>query len=63
MVTPELNRRAVLIAGNPQVSTNLKLVEKNVDIEFAQGSLNIDWKSNNNIYMTGGVSKVKKIMV
>ena len=30
MVTPELNSRAVLIAGNPQASTNLKLVEKAV---------------------------------
>jgi len=41
----------------------LNLIEKSVDIEFSQGSLNINWKSNNNIYMTGEVSKVKKIMV
>ena len=41
----------------------LKLIERNADIEFSEGFLNINWKSNNNIYMTGEVSKVKKIMV
>jgi len=41
----------------------LKLNEKCVDIEFSEGILNIDWKKNNNIYMTGKVSEVKKIAV
>ena len=41
----------------------LKLSERCVDIEFAQGLLNIDWKKDNNIYMTGKVSEVKKIKV
>ena len=40
-----------------------KLNERCVDIEFKEGLLNIDWKENNNIYMTGAVSKVKKIIV
>jgi len=41
----------------------LKLNERCVDIEFSKGILNIDWKKDNNIYMTGEVSKVKKIVV
>ena len=41
----------------------LKLNERCVDIEFTQGVLNIDWNMNNNIYMTGKVSEVKKISV
>jgi len=41
----------------------LKLSERCVDIEFAQGLLNIDWKKDNNIYMTGKVSEVEKIKV
>ncbi len=41
----------------------LKLNENYVDIEFTEGLLNIDWKKNNNIYMTGKVSEVKKITV
>ena len=41
----------------------LKLNEKCVDIEFPEGLLNIDWKKDNNIYMTGKVSEVKKITV
>ena len=41
----------------------LKLNERNVDIEFPEGLLNIDWKKDNNIYMTGKVSEVKKIIV
>jgi len=49
---------AVAVSGSV-----LKLTERSVDVEFSEGSLNIDWKSNNNIYMTGKVSKVKKIMV
>ena len=41
----------------------LKLNERCVDIEFSGGILNIDWKKDNNIYMTGEVSEVKKIVV
>ena len=41
----------------------LKLNERCVDIEFSGGMLNIDWKKDNNIYMTGKVSEVKKIVV
>ena len=41
----------------------LKLNERYVDIEFPEGLLNVDWKANNNIYMTGKVSEVKKITV
>ena len=41
----------------------LKLNERCVDIEFQEGVLNIDWKKNNNIYMTGNVSEIKKIAV
>ena len=38
----------------------LNLNERCVDIEFPEGILNINWKSNNNIYMTGKVSEIKK---
>ena len=41
----------------------LKLNEKCVDIEFEEGLLNIDWKEDNNIYMAGKVSEIKKIIV
>ena len=41
----------------------LKLNERHVDIEFSEGILNVDWKKDNNIYMTGMVSEVKKITV
>ena len=41
----------------------LRLNERCVDIEFSEGLLNIDWKTDNNIYMTGKVSEVKKITV
>ncbi len=41
----------------------LKLSNKCVNIEFAEGQLNIAWQKNNNIYMTGEVSKIKKITV
>ena len=41
----------------------LGLNERCVDIEFPEGLINIDWKKNNNIYMTGKVSEVKKITV
>ena len=41
----------------------LKLNERCVDIEFLEGLLNIDWKKDNNIYMTGKVSEIKKITI
>ena len=41
----------------------LKLNERCIDIEFPEGLLNIDWKKNNNVYITGMVSEVKKITV
>tara|TARA_Y100000590_G_scaffold377396_1_gene443599 strand:- start:1083 stop:1565 length:483 start_codon:yes stop_codon:yes gene_type:complete len=41
----------------------LKLNERHVDIEFSEGLLNIDWRTDNNIYMTGKVSEVEKIIV
>ena len=41
----------------------LKLLERSVDIEFSEGLLNIDWKMDNNIYMKGAVSEIKKIIV
>jgi diaminopimelate epimerase len=41
----------------------LKLNERCVDIEFSEGILNIDWKKDNNVYMRGEVSEVKKIVV
>ena len=41
----------------------LRLNERCVDIEFPEGLLNIDWKTDNNIYMTGKVSRVKEITV
>ena len=41
----------------------LKLNERCVNIEFTEGLLNINWKKDNNIYMTGKVSEVKKITV
>jgi len=37
--------------------------ERCVDIEFQNGLINIDWKKDNNIYMTGKVSEVKKITI
>jgi len=44
-------------------SAVLKLTEKEVDIEFQKGLLNIEWYKDNNIYMTGKVSEIKKITV
>ena len=41
----------------------LKLLERSVDIEFPEGLLNINWKMDNNIYMKGAVSEIKKIIV
>ena len=44
-------------------SATLKLTDKETNIEFQEGSLNINWHKDNNIYMTGKVSKIKKITV
>ena len=41
----------------------LKLNDRCVDIQFKEGALNIDWHIDNNIYMTGKVSEIKKITV
>jgi len=41
----------------------LKYTERLVNIEFEEGLLNINWKSDNNIYMSGAVSEIKKIEV
>ena len=41
----------------------LGLNEKSTNIEFPEGLLNIDWKEDNNIYMAGKVSGIKKIIV
>ena len=41
----------------------LKLIDRSVDIEFSEGLLNINWKTDNSIYMTGKVSEIKKIEV
>ncbi len=41
----------------------LNLSERCVNIEFSEGLLNIDWKKDNNIYMTGKVSEVKQIII
>ena len=49
---------ATAVAG-----ADLKLVEKQINIEFPEGLLNIDWKEDNNVYMTGKVSEIKKIIV
>ena len=49
---------AAAVAG-----ADLKFCERNVDIEFDEGLLNIDWQKDNNVYMTGKVSEVKKITV
>ena len=43
--------------------TVLKLIEKEVNIEFQKGLLNINWYKDNNIYMSGNVSDIKKISV
>jgi diaminopimelate epimerase len=41
----------------------LKFNERCTNIEFPKGLLNIDWKADNNIYMTGKVSEIKKIEI
>jgi diaminopimelate epimerase len=40
-----------------------KKTGRNVDIEFPQGILNIEWRDDNNVYMKGKVSEIKKIIV
>jgi len=42
---------------------SLNLNERCADVEFTEGLLNIDWKKNNNVYMKGKVSEVKKITI
>ena len=49
---------AAVVAG-----AMLKINERCTNVEFGEGLLNIDWKKDNNIYMTGEVSEVKKIIV
>ncbi|MDC0205557.1 diaminopimelate epimerase [Pelagibacteraceae bacterium] len=44
-------------------AASLKLANRSLDIEFEKGSINIDWNLNNIIYMTGEISKIKKIIV
>ena len=41
----------------------LKLTDRETNIEFHKGSLNINWHKDNNIYMTGIVSDIKKINI
>ena len=49
---------ATVVAGSVS-----KLCNPAADVEFPNGLLNINWKTNNNIYMTGDVSKIKRIKV
>ena len=44
-------------------SASSNKTDRCVDIEFPQGSLNINWKEDDNIYMTGKVSEIKKIVI
>ena len=44
-------------------SSILKLTERDVNVEFEKGSLKVNWYTDNNIYMTGRVSEIKKITV
>lgn len=41
----------------------LNLTDRSTNIDFKKGILNINWKLNNNIYMTGKVSEIKKITI
>jgi diaminopimelate epimerase len=41
----------------------LNLSNRSSNIEFSKGFLNINWKKDNHIYMTGKVSKIEKIKV
>ncbi|MDC1476420.1 diaminopimelate epimerase [Pelagibacteraceae bacterium] len=44
-------------------AATLKLSDRLVDIEFNEGRLSINWNSDDNIYMAGKVSDIKKIVV
>jgi diaminopimelate epimerase len=44
-------------------SSVLNLTKRNTNIEFSEGSLNIEWSQDNNIYMKGSVSEIKSIFV
>ena len=44
-------------------AANLNLSDRSVKIEFITGILNINWQLDNNIYMAGEVSKIKKIII
>ena len=39
------------------------LNDRSVDIEFEEGLININWDKDNNIYMKGKVSEIKKIII
>ena len=41
----------------------LMLNDRSVDIEFEEGLININWDKDNNIYMKGKVSEIKKITI
>tara|TARA_Y100000590_G_scaffold381206_1_gene450210 strand:+ start:1254 stop:2081 length:828 start_codon:yes stop_codon:yes gene_type:complete len=41
----------------------LKLNERNADVKFSEGSLNINWKIDDNIYMSGKVSTISEIEI
>tara|TARA_B100001123_G_scaffold408377_1_gene501515 strand:+ start:45 stop:872 length:828 start_codon:yes stop_codon:yes gene_type:complete len=41
----------------------LNLTERNLNVEFSKGLLNVDWGKDNNINMTGEVSEIKKIII
>ena len=41
----------------------LNLVNRHTDIEFQEGLLNIDWRKDDNIHMTGKVSEIKNIKI
>ena len=49
---------ATIVAG-----AALNLTERYANIEFIEGMLNMAWKNDNNIYMTGKVSEIKKIII
>jgi len=44
-------------------SSFLNLTERSANVEFLEGVLSVDWKVDNNIYMTGKVSEIIKIKI
>jgi len=44
-------------------SSFLNLTERSANVEFLEGVLSVDWKVDNNIYMTGKVSQIIKIKI